>query len=155
MLSPGNEQGTIPRRRRPGARPFRARGQGATTMKRWTLDEEAALRDAHRDGMAACEIAALLDRTPRSVRGKLTTLGIARLPGAPERLRESPAAERAAARRGDLRFQRAMRAAIAVGTESPFVGVITTPGAPFARLVRPPSASGYRSSAAMCAEIGE
>jgi hypothetical protein len=128
-------------------------------MKRWTRDEEAALRTAHRDGAGPREIAALLDRSPRSVRRKLTSLGLATLPfagpGAPKPQRESAAAERAAARRGDFAFRRAMLKAIAAGTESPFVGVIKTPGAPFARPAPPPSASGYRSSAAMCAELGE
>jgi hypothetical protein len=137
----------------------RCKGRGATIAIRWTRDEEAALRDAHRQGARPLEIAALLDRTPGSVRRKLTALGLATLPfagpGAPKHQRETAAAERAAARRGDLAFRRAMLKAIAAGTESPFVGVIKTPGAPFARLAPPPSGSGYRSSAAMCAEIGE
>lgn len=128
-------------------------------LKRWTRDEEVALRAAHRDGAGPREIAALLGRTPKSVHGKLTALGLATLPAAEpdghKRQREAAAAERAAARRGDRAFQRAMRKAIAAGTESAFVGVITTPGAPFARPAPPPSGSGYRSSAAMCAEIGE
>jgi hypothetical protein len=129
------------------------------TAKRWTRDEEAALRDAHRDGAGPHEIAAVLDRSPGSVRRKLTALGLATLPfagpGAPKRQRETAAVERAAARRGDFAFRRAMHKAIKAGTESPFVGVITTPGAPFARPAPPPPASDYRSSAAMCAEIGE
>jgi hypothetical protein len=127
-------------------------------MSQWTRDEEAALRAAHGQGGRPGEIAALLDRTPRSVRWKITKLGLASLPfggpGAPKPQRETAATERAAARRGDRAFQRAMRNAIAAGTESPFVGVITTPGAPFARIA-PPPASGYRSSAAMCAELAE
>jgi hypothetical protein len=84
---------------------------------RWTLHDEATLFASHQQGLTPDEIAGLINKTPGSVRAKLTELGIASLPTCPPGMRKNQVSDREAARRSDLAFQRAMLTAIDSGAE--------------------------------------
>jgi hypothetical protein len=122
----------------------------------WTPAEEAMLVTAFQSGMSPERIADALRKTPGSISWKLKALGLRKgNPDATGPTLETVTLEDYRARQGDLAFKRAMLKAIASGAEKAVPCVVrakrTTRYIP---CVHPPSDSGYRSSAALAAELG-
>ncbi|HEY2137904.1 MAG TPA: hypothetical protein VGH49_18610 [Xanthobacteraceae bacterium] len=122
----------------------------------WTAAEESMLVTGFHAGIAPEHMAQALRKTPGSVRWKLNGLGLlkgntyATGPTSP-----TVTMEDYRNRLGDLAFKRAMLAAIASGAEKVVPCVVRAgPGAHYVRRVDAPSDIGYRSSAALAAELG-
>lgn len=111
---------------------------------------------AFQSGMPPERIADALRRTPGSISWKLNALGLRKgNPDATGPIVETVTLEEYRARQSDLAFKRAMLKAIASGAEKAVPCVVrakrTTRYIP---RVQAPSNSGYRSSAALAAELG-
>jgi hypothetical protein len=123
----------------------------------WTPAEESLLVTAFHAGIAPERMADALRKTPGSVRWKLNAFGL--LPGNPDATgptSETDTLDDYRARKGDLAFKRAMLKAIASGAEKSVPSIVRAkPGARYIPCVRAPSDSGYRSSAALAADLGE
>ncbi len=122
----------------------------------WTPAEESLLVTAFHAGIVPERMADALRKTPGSVRWKLNALGLH--PGNPDATgptSETDTLDAYRARKGDLAFKRAMLRAIASGAENSVPCIVRAkPGARYIPCVRAPSESGYRSSAALAAELG-
>jgi hypothetical protein len=123
----------------------------------WTPAEETVLVTGIRAGLTPERMADALRKTPGSVRWKLNALGLqGGNPQATGATSQTVTWEDYRARQGDLAFKRAMLKAIASGAENAVPCVVRAkPGAHYIPCVPAPSDSGYRSSAALAAELGE
>jgi hypothetical protein len=122
----------------------------------WTPAEEAMLVSGFKAGLPPGRMADALHKTPGSISWKLNALGLLKgNPDATGPIVQTVTLEDYRARQSDLAFKRAMLEAIASGAEKATPCVVrakrTTRYIP---CVRPPSDSGYRSSAALAAELG-
>jgi hypothetical protein len=122
----------------------------------WTLAEEAMLVSAFQSGMSPERIADALCKTPGSISWKLNALGLRKgNPDATGPTFETVTLEDYRARQGDLAFKRAMLKAIASGAEKAVPSVVRAKRTKhYIPYVHAPSDSGYRSSAALAAELG-
>jgi len=122
----------------------------------WMPAEEAMLVTAFQAGMPPERIADALCKTPGSVSWKLKALGLRR--GNPDATGPTLATitlEDYRARQGDLAFKRAMLNAIASGAEKAVPCVVRAKRTKrYIPCVHASSTSGYRSSAALAAELG-
>jgi hypothetical protein len=122
----------------------------------WTAAEEAMLVTAFESGMGPERMADALRKTPGSITWKLNALGLVKgNPDATGPSLDTATLEDYRARQSDLAFKRAMLKAIAAGTEKAVPCVVRAKRAKrYIPCVRAPSDSGYRSSAALAAELG-
>jgi hypothetical protein len=122
----------------------------------WTPAEEAMLVAGFQAGMPPERIADALCKTPGSISWKLKALGLRR--GNPDATGPTLATitlEDYRARQSDLAFKRAMLNAIASGAEKAVPCVVRAKRTKrYIPCVHAPSNSGYRSSAALAAELG-
>jgi hypothetical protein len=122
----------------------------------WMPAEEAMLVTAFQAGMPLERIADALCKTRGSISWKLNALGLRKgNPDATGPTLETVTLEDYRARRSDLAFKRAMLKAIASGAEKAVPGVVRAKRTKrYIPCVHAPSDSGYRSSAALAAELG-
>ena len=121
----------------------------------WSAAQEARLIRGFHAGIGPDHMADALDKTPGSVRWKLTQLGLTSLPCAPPGSAKPQYDEQSiAARQGDLAFKRAMLDAIRAGAERAEPGVIRSRVGHYVRRVIPEVESSYRSSAGYTADLG-
>ena len=121
----------------------------------WSAAQEARLIRGFHAGIGPDHMADALDKTPGSVRWKLTQLGLTSLPCAPPGSAKPQYDEQSiAARQGDLAFKRAMLDAIRTGSEHVRPVVMRSRASRYIRRVIPVSDSGYRSSAGYTADLG-
>lgn len=122
----------------------------------WTHAEESLLVTGFRAGLGPEHMAEALHKTPGSIRWKLNALGLLKgNPDATGPTSETVTLEDYEVRKSDLAFKRAVLKAIASGAEKVVPRVVRAkPTARYIPCVRPASDSGYRSSAALAAELG-
>jgi len=122
----------------------------------WTPAEEALLTTAFHAGMPPERMAEALRKTPGSISWKLNALGLRKgNPDATGPAFDTMTLEDYRARQSDLAFKRAMLKAIAAGAEKAVPCVVRAKRTKrYIRCVHAPSDSGYRSSAALAAELG-
>lgn len=122
----------------------------------WTAARDAELARDFAAGIEAEVIAAALGCTPGSVRFRINKLGLAPAACGPPDATRPQQDDNTKDRRGDLAFKRAMLAAIRTGAETVRAEVMRARGpAHWVRPLHGESIIGYRSSAALAAELGE